>query len=161
MTARAGWAALGALLGAALLAACGSAAATPTAPPPPTESLATAYPMMVSTIIWNTPSPFPYPPAETATAPAPAAVTAGAEPPPPVVELARKDLAQRLAVPVDQITVEAFVYQDWPDGSLGCPKLGVAYTQAIVPGYRITLKQAQTSYDYHTDLTDRLVLCER
>jgi len=24
----------------------------------------------------------------------------------------------------------------WPDGSLGCPKPGMAYTQQVVPGYR-------------------------
>ena len=37
---------------------------------------------------------------------------------------------------VEVISAEAVT---WPDGSLGCPQPGQAYTQALVPGYRVIL----------------------
>ncbi len=37
----------------------------------------------------------------------------------------------------------------WPDGSLGCPMPGRAYTMALVPGYRIRFRSGTTELDYH------------
>ncbi len=88
---------------------------------------------------------------------APAGEGKGASP--AMVDLAKKDLAQRLSVAVDQITVVSSEYVDWPDSSLGCPEPGMAYSQVITPGYRIILQQGQKQYDYHTGLRSTLVLC--
>ena len=39
----------------------------------------------------------------------------------------------------------------WPDGSLGCPQPGMAYTQALVPGYRVTTFAGGERVVWHTD----------
>jgi hypothetical protein len=33
------------------------------------------------------------------------------------------------------------------------------YAQVITPGYRIWLEQAQTRYEYHTNLADQVARC--
>src|SRR3990170_1712012 len=48
----------------------------------------------------------------------------------PLVKQAQEDLAQRLGAPIDQISVVSVSEVVWPDGSLGCPQPGQAYTQA-------------------------------
>jgi hypothetical protein len=47
----------------------------------------------------------------------------------------------------------------WRDGSLGCPREGRAFTQALVPGYRIVLRSGDRSWDYHASRRGGLVLC--
>lgn len=37
----------------------------------------------------------------------------------------------------------------WRDGSLGCPQPGRAYTQALVPGFRVRLRAGERILDYH------------
>jgi hypothetical protein len=49
---------------------------------------------------------------------------------------------------------------DWPDGSLGCPRKGMAYTQAIVPGWRLTLSFRGWSWQVHTG-GRQAVICRR
>jgi hypothetical protein len=64
------------------------------------------------------------------------------------VDAAMADLASRL--PDDTlIGVIAAHELTWPDGSLGCPEPGMAYTQALVPGYRIELTAGTDVYQYH------------
>jgi hypothetical protein len=40
---------------------------------------------------------------------------------------------------------------NWPDGCLGVQRIGVMCTQAIVPGYKITLEANGKQYEVHTD----------
>lgn len=42
---------------------------------------------------------------------------------------------------VDRSEIEVVVAEavTWSDGSIGCPEEGMAYTQALVPGYRVIL----------------------
>ncbi len=40
---------------------------------------------------------------------------------------------------------------EWSDGSLGCPEEGKTYTQAVVPGYKITLEAKGEQFEYHTN----------
>ncbi|MEW6233635.1 MAG: hypothetical protein AB1566_15175, partial [Chloroflexota bacterium] len=75
-----------------------------------------------------------------------------------VVDLARKDLAQRLGKDQDAITVVRVERVDWPDTSLGCPQPGMMYAQVITPGYRIYLSVDNVSYEYHSDRA-RVVFC--
>jgi hypothetical protein len=75
------------------------------------------------------------------------------------VDLAVQDLAGRLNVSVDQITVVEATPMTWPDAALGCPSPGKVYAQGRVPGYRITLEVSGVNYVYHTDQTGRIVLC--
>lgn len=77
-----------------------------------------------------------------------------------LVEAAQTDLAQRLGVTSDEIQMVKVEPVMWPDGSLGCPEPGMMYTQAIVPGYRITLSAGGQEYDYHADQKTAF-LCEQ
>lgn len=67
----------------------------------------------------------------------------------PGADNARADLAKRLKVGVDEITVEKAETVTWPDGSLGLPRPGMMYTMALVPGARLELKCPQGTYFYH------------
>lgn len=71
----------------------------------------------------------------------------------------KEDLARRALVKEETISVISAVQEQWPDGSLGCPKPGQFYTQAIVPGYRVTLSAAGRSYAYHSDMRGLFVVC--
>lgn len=77
----------------------------------------------------------------------------------PAVMAARRDLAARLGVDVEEVQIKAFEAVEWPDSSLGCPEPGRMYLQVITPGYRINLQAAGQSYEYHTNQGNRAVLC--
>jgi len=47
----------------------------------------------------------------------------------------------------------------WNDGALGCPQPNQMYTQALVPGYRIRVRTADQTLEYHAAETGRFVLC--
>ena len=49
----------------------------------------------------------------------------------------------------------------WNSGALGCPRPGVSYTQALVPGMRVVVRVEGTTYDYRFGRTDSPRLCER
>jgi hypothetical protein len=85
-------------------------------------------------------------------APKPETAAPGATPAPQPDnrDLALADLAARLSVAPDAITVKAVESIDWPDASLGCPQPGMMYAQVITPGYRIVLEVDGKSYEYHT-----------
>ena len=76
------------------------------------------------------------------------------------VALVVEDLRQRLRLAdASTITVASVQEIEWGDTSLGCPKEGMVYAQMITPGCAILLQAAGKSYEYHTDFTDRFVLC--
>jgi hypothetical protein len=62
-----------------------------------------------------------------------------------VVQLA----ADETGVPTDEIEVLVAEPVTWSDGSLGCPRPGQMYTQALVPGYRVVLRAAGEEVAYH------------
>jgi hypothetical protein len=66
------------------------------------------------------------------------------------VELAVSDLATRLGVDASGIEVVSVDEVTWPDGSLGCPRPGMSYTQALVDGQLIVLAVEGTEYEYHS-----------
>jgi hypothetical protein len=68
---------------------------------------------------------------------------------PSTVEAATADLAQRLEVSPDDITVVKDEKVTWPDGSLGCPDPSMSYTQALVEGSQVVLSHGDRYYDYH------------
>ena len=49
---------------------------------------------------------------------------------------------------------------EWSDASLGCPQEGFMYAQVITPGYLIILEAQGEQYEYHTDQTTNVVLCQ-
>jgi hypothetical protein len=58
------------------------------------------------------------------------------------------DLQQRLGGAVAVLVVSA-QRVTWPDGSAGCPRPGMVYTQALVPGTRVVLEWQDKNYYYH------------
>ncbi|HUE75261.1 MAG TPA: hypothetical protein VMP10_00420 [Chloroflexota bacterium] len=77
-----------------------------------------------------------------------------------MVEAAKRDLSTRTGTPVDAIEVVRVEEMEWSDAALGCPQPGQMYAQVIVPGYRIILRAAGTSYQYHTDMDSQVILCQ-
>lgn len=71
---------------------------------------------------------------------------------PPVVTLAREDLAARLNMDVGDVSVLSIEPVEWPDTSLGNPQPGLLYLQVITPGYKLILEVGDFPYTYHTDL---------
>ena len=69
----------------------------------------------------------------------------------PVVDLAKKDLSERLKIPVENIQLVKEEAVEWPDTSLGYPEKGMMYAQVITPGFKIILKAGDKSYEYHSD----------
>lgn len=67
----------------------------------------------------------------------------------PAAQQAISDLATRLNISPDAIRVISAEHVVWRDGSLGCPRPGMIYTQALVPGLRIVLDAEGTLYYYH------------
>ena len=66
-----------------------------------------------------------------------------------MVESAAADLAVRLGVTANEISVAVAQLVVWPDGALGCPTPGMAYTQVQTDGARIVLVHGSSSYSYH------------
>jgi hypothetical protein len=69
----------------------------------------------------------------------------------PVVDLAKKDLSERLNIPIGDIKLVKEEAVDWPDTSLGYSEKGMMYAQVITPGFRIILKAQDKLYEYHSD----------
>jgi hypothetical protein len=78
---------------------------------------------------------------------------------------ARADLDRRLAAektsgPVRVVLAEAVT---WPDGAVGCPRPGMNYTMALVPGYRVVFAVGaganERRYAYHSGRSGPLAYC--
>jgi len=80
-------------------------------------------------------------------------------PAPPQVTSALEDAGRRTGLSKDQLEVISVDPVTWRDGALGCPEPGMMYTQALVPGFRITIKAAGKPLDYHADQRGRVLLC--
>ena len=74
---------------------------------------------------------------------------------------AKEDLAARLSISPEQIDLVEFRAVVWPDGALGCPQPGVAYTQVQVEGLLIRLRAGKQIYPYHSGGGTPPFLCEQ
>ena len=70
------------------------------------------------------------------------------------------DLTTR-GVPTGAVALASARSTTWNDGSLGCPKPGRSYTQAVVEGMQVVVKVGATEYDYRFGRSDFPKLCER
>ncbi len=76
-------------------------------------------------------------------------------------EQIKQQLAAAIEQPASTLTLESEEPVEWNDGSLGCPEPGMMYTQAIVPGYRLTFSDGSRSYEVHTDQDgSRVIWCD-
>lgn len=84
------------------------------------------------------------------------------EVPAAMLDAVRARLVAETGIDPSAIVVKVAEAVDWPDGSLGCPELGVMYTQAIVPGYRVVLVGDGREYDYRVTAKGGTIRrCER
>lgn len=67
-----------------------------------------------------------------------------------MVQTAISDLAERESVEADQVVVAGHRAVTWSDGSIGCPKEGMMYTQALVPGQQLILEVDGQLFSYHS-----------
>jgi len=77
------------------------------------------------------------------------------------ISFSRKDLADRLGIELDSITLTAARQVTWRSGALGCPKPGMNYTQALVPGVLILLNVDDEAYGYHAKNDGKPFYCPR
>lgn len=68
------------------------------------------------------------------------------------------DLSDR-GVATDNVQLVSAKQVTWNDGSLGCPKKGQMYTQALVAGMQVIVIVDGTRYDYRFGRTDNPMLC--
>ncbi|GAA4868472.1 hypothetical protein [Serinicoccus chungangensis] len=67
----------------------------------------------------------------------------------PDVQEAIEAEAQRTGVEPEAVTVAGYADVTWSDGSIGCPKPGMMYTQALVPGHQLVLEVDGSYASYH------------
>ncbi len=65
--------------------------------------------------------------------------------------LARMDLARRLGVSVDEITVDRTEPVVWQDAGLGCAQPGQSYKPNPTQGYLLSLSYHGRAHTYHAD----------
>lgn len=76
-----------------------------------------------------------------------------------LIKKAKEDLAIRLSVSVEEISVKEAVKVIWRDSSLGCPQIGMLYAQVLTPGYLILLEYADKDYEYHAADGPNIIYC--
>ena len=74
-----------------------------------------------------------------------------------LVNKSKCDLATRLGVSREEITLQSIEATEFPDTSLGVPEPGKMYTQVITQGYIIKLIVYGKTYEYHGS-SERVVL---
>ena len=75
------------------------------------------------------------------------------------VDQALADAERRTGLPRSQLKIASAETVTWPDGSLGCPEPGMAYTQALVPGFRVKILADGKLLDYHAGRSGAPTLC--
>jgi hypothetical protein len=70
------------------------------------------------------------------------------------------DAAARLSVGPAAVSIVSAVPETFSDGSLGCPEMGVMYTQALVDGYHVVVAANGTQLDYRGSVPGQFRLCK-
>jgi len=152
-----------------LLAACAPAGGANSAQPSTSEQPASSLPAEGS----PTPMPDKNESGEKKAKPVPS-LPPGLQPVPPTPEGSQvtgevpqelldqiiADLAEKLGIKQSDIQVVQAEAVVWRDGSLGCPKPGRFYTQALVDGYKVVLEANNVAYDYHAGNRGNFFLCQ-
>ena len=68
-------------------------------------------------------------------------------------------LAEQLGIEPDQISVGNALEVTWRDGSIGCAKKGMAYTDALVAGSLVVLIVDGDTYEFHQGGTQPPFYC--
>lgn len=75
------------------------------------------------------------------------------------VQAALADASRRTGLAIEALQLRSAAAVTWRDGSLGCPQPDRAYTQALVPGYRVRIRAQGRELDYHAGSRGAVVLC--
>jgi hypothetical protein len=75
------------------------------------------------------------------------------------VAQALQDATRRTGIDASRLRLVLAETVLWPDGALGCPQSGMAYTQALVDGYRIHIAAGETLLHYHGSLRGQPRFC--
>ncbi len=78
-----------------------------------------------------------------------------------VADQAKAILADELKVDPEDVTILEVKHVTWRDGSLGCPKPGMMYTQVITPGYLVTAEVNGETHQVHMDERGNGVVCSQ
>ena len=78
---------------------------------------------------------------------------------PPALQAVVSDAAKRMSTGARKVQVIRTEKMEWPDSALGCPRPGEMYVQMTTPGWLIEVRSGQRALEYHTDASDRFVLC--
>ncbi|MEP7081393.1 MAG: hypothetical protein ABI841_00290 [Chloroflexota bacterium] len=104
-------------------------------------------------------------PPEASPDPSPAEETAA--PATPTADISEAGLAALVAraaeeagVAINEVRVVTAEEVTWSDGSLGCPEPGKAYTQALVPGFRVVLEIDGEELNFHAAQGGEFRFCE-
>jgi hypothetical protein len=114
----------------------------------------------------RSPAPLPSPPGLASPAPGetpepPGSVDGEQVVDPAVIGPITSFLEQQTGIAQDQLRLLEGEAVEWPDSSLGCPEPDLAYTQVVVPGYKLSFTDGSRTYDIHTDdLGGQVILCE-
>ncbi len=71
------------------------------------------------------------------------------------------DLSKRLGLDISEVILVESVPVTWPNGGLGCPAEGVAYDQAEIEGYQITVEVNGKQYIYHSHGLETFIWCDQ
>ena len=77
----------------------------------------------------------------------------------PAVAAAIADTADRAEADPGQVVIAAWSPVTWSDGSLGCPRKGMSYTQAMVEGELLMLRVGSSLYQYHAKTGGPFAYC--
>ncbi|MGA9381165.1 MAG: hypothetical protein WBV73_20580, partial [Phormidium sp.] len=72
----------------------------------------------------------------------------------------KKDLAKRTGIAPGKLRITNYKQETWPNGCLGISEPDQICTQALVPGWRITVTDGQKTWVYRTDNRGRNVRLE-
>jgi hypothetical protein len=76
-----------------------------------------------------------------------------------LLQSALEDAGRRTRLDVSALSVVLAERVTWPDGALGCPQPGMAYPQALVPGYRIHIIAGNETLHYHAGRQGQPFFC--
>lgn len=75
--------------------------------------------------------------------------------------VAMSDLAKRLGIAAEDVTVVSAEEVTWSDASIGCPEPGKMYAQMLVAGSLIVLEADGKQYEYHAAAGKTPFYCEK
>jgi len=81
--------------------------------------------------------------------------------PAPIANRVKKDLANRTGIAPGKLKITNYSQETWPNGCLGISEPDQICTQALVPGWKISVTDGQKTWVYRTDNSGRNVRMEQ